>query len=248
MTEPPAPGARDRLDFHGPLSAARADRLVDRLAAHRPQTLVDYGCGWGELLLRAIDRCPQARGIGIDIHGRDVERARRNAVARGLADRVEFIEGSATDHLSSADVVLSVGAYHAFGTIPEALAALVDTVNPGGRLLFAAEIWERPPTAGELANMWPDTSADECVDLPTLAELAVKAGFRLLGVETSTRDEWDEFEFGLTVDHEEWLLANPEATDRAAELDTRHARYLRGTRGVMGFAFLLLGRPTRTDS
>jgi SAM-dependent methyltransferase len=247
MTELPALGACNRLDFHGPLSSARADRFVGRLAAQCPQTLVDYGCGWGELLLRALDRCPQARGIGIDTHGADIERARRNAVARGLADRVEFIEGSATDHLSSGDVLLSVGAYHAFGTIPEALAVLADAVNPGGRLLFAAEIWERPPTAGELANMWPDTSADACVDLPTLAELAVKAGFRLLRVETSTSDEWDEFEFGLTVDHEEWLLANPEATDRAAELDTRHARYVRGTRGVMGFAFLLLGRPTRTD-
>jgi hypothetical protein len=51
------------------------------------------------------------------------------------------------DHLgATADLVLNTGAWHALGTQPEALATLRTLVNPGGRVLFAAEFWERPPT------------------------------------------------------------------------------------------------------
>jgi trans-aconitate methyltransferase len=242
MTELPEPFTRGRLDFHGPLSPERADRLLHRIAASRPSTVVDYGCGWGEFLLRVLDRCPDARGTGVDLDGPDIVRARAGASDRGLDGRVEFIEGPAADHTAAADLVINVGAYHAFGTVPEALAALFPRVNPGGRLLFGAEIWAWPPTPTELANMWDGITADACYDLATLADLAVAAGFRLLRAETSTVDEWDEFEFGMTIGQEEALLAEPDAA-RAGILDSQHNRYLRGSRGVMSFAYLTLGRP-----
>ncbi|GIJ65246.1 SAM-dependent methyltransferase [Virgisporangium ochraceum] len=245
MTEPPALGAGDRLDFANPLSADRADRMVARLAAARPSTVVDYGCGWGELLLRVLDRCPRARGTGLDVHGPDIERARRAARDRGLDGRVEFVEGSAADHRTPADAVISLGAYQAFGTTVEALEALAGRVKPGGRLLFGAEVWTVPPSPERLAHMWAGASTDDCVDLATLADQAVAAGFRLLRVETATLDEWDAFEFGLTEDVEEWLLANPTGPHAAglrSELDGMHHRYLHGTRGVLGLAYLTLGR------
>lgn len=242
MTELSAPETREHVEFHGPLSPSRAARFVKRLAAGDPTTVVDYGCGWGELLLRVLEGCPRARGTGVDIHTADIARGRSHAAARGLAGRVEFIEGSATDHLIPADVVLSVGAYHAFGTVPEALATLYGLVNPGGRLLFGAECWSRPPLESELANMWPGITAADCFEVAEMADLAVAAGFRPLWVETATLDEWDEFEFGLRAVEEERLLAGPDA-DLAATLDANRNRYLRGSRGVMGLAYLTLGRP-----
>lgn len=132
--------------FHGPLSAGRADRLAAELAASAPATVADYGCGRGELLLRVLTAAPGARGTGVDIHGPDIARGRENAGKRGLADKVIFIEGSAADHGSKADAVINCGAYQAFGRIPEALKALRALVNPGGRVLFGAEIWDRTPT------------------------------------------------------------------------------------------------------
>jgi hypothetical protein len=114
---------------------------------------------------------------------------------------------------------------------------------PGFTSFFGAEFWAWPPTPTELANMWSGTTADDCVDLPTLADLAVAAGFRLLRAETSTVDEWDEFEFGLNLHHEEALLADPDPDpERVAKLDSQRNRYLRGSRGVMSFAYLTLGR------
>ena len=244
MTDPSGFGSGSRLAFHGPLSAARADRLAAELAARGPETVADYGCGWGELLLRVLAAAPGARGMGVDVRGPDIARARANAGQRGLAGRATFIEGTAADHAGAADVVLNSGAYQAFGSIPEALKALRRLVNPGGRLLFGAEIWERTPNGRQLAAMWPGTTLETCLYLPDVVDAAVAAGFRPLRIEAATREEWDEFESGLATGAEEWLLGNPdhpEAGQVRDLLDTHLSIWLRGHRDVMGFAYLTLG-------
>lgn len=249
MTTPPKFGAATRLQFHGPLSGERADRLVADLAdlaVRSPATVVDYGSGWGELLLRVLAAVPEAHGTGIDVHGPDLVRGRALAAERGIAERTTFIEGSAADHTEPADLVISLGAYQAFGSIPEALQALRTRVRPGGRLLFGCEIWERTPTESQLAAMWPGTTADECRYLPDIVDLAVACGFRPLRVETATRGEWEEFESGYAADVEQWLLDNadhPEAADLRAKLDEHLSIWLRGTRDVLGFVYLILGAP-----
>jgi len=246
VTDPSGFASRSRLTFHGPLSAERADRLAAGLADHGPETVADYGCGWGELLLRVLEAAPSARGLGVDVHGPDIARARENAGRRGLAGRAAFIEGPAADHAGHADAVVNCGAYQAFGSIPVALKALRALVNPGGRVLFGAEIWDRTPTERQLSAMWPGTTLETCLYLPDVVGAAVEAGFRPLRIETATLGEWDEFESGLATGAEEWLLANPdhpEAGQVRDKLDTHLSIWLRGHRDVMGFAYLTLGAP-----
>jgi SAM-dependent methyltransferase len=246
VTDPSGFGSRTRLTFHGPLSGERADSLAADLAAGRPANVVDYGCGWGELLLRVLEAAPEAIGVGIDIHGPEIARGRENAEKRGLSGRVSFIEGPAADHASPANVVISCGAYQAFGTIPEALKALRPLVEPAGLLLFGAEIWDRTPTDEELASMWPGMTVDDCLYLPDLVDAATAEGFRPLRIQTATRGEWEEFGSGLAAGAEEWLLANgdhPEAGQIRAKLDRDRSIWLRGHRDVMGFAYLTLGVP-----
>ncbi|WP_203715939.1 SAM-dependent methyltransferase [Asanoa siamensis] len=244
MTDAPTPGTGAHLEFNGPLSGARADRLAADLAARRPTTVVDLGCGWGELLLRVVARCPDAHGVGVESHGPDVLRGRANAAARGLADRVTFVEGSAAAHREPADVVLSIGAWHALGDLDEALRALRGLVNPGGRVLFGVEFWEQPPPPERLARMWPGAKADDCDDLAGLVDRAIAAGFRPLRVEHATADEWAEFESGLAAEGEEWLLTHadhPDAADLRSRLDSQRDMWLRGHRGLLGLAYLTLG-------
>jgi SAM-dependent methyltransferase len=246
MVTPPALGTGAQLQFMAPLSAGRANNLVAELSGRRPATIVDLGSGWGELLLRLLAALPEARGVAIDTHEADLDRGRAAAQLRGLSGRVSFVAGAAAEHAQAADLVVSVGAYQAFGTVPAALAELRKLVDPGGRLLFGAEFWERPPTADELGRMWPGIEADACLYLADLVDAAVAAGFRPLRIATATADEWAEFESGLAGDTEEWILDHPDHPETAGlreRLDAQRSIWLRGHRGVIGFAYLTLGVP-----
>ncbi|PRY02334.1 SAM-dependent methyltransferase [Allonocardiopsis opalescens] len=239
-----------RLDFHGPLSADRAARMVERLARTAPRTVADIGCGWGELMLRLLAAVPEATGLGIDLREDDLARGRALAERRGLGARAVFSRGpAAATALEPADVVLCLGASHALSDAapPQhtagALRALRRLVRPGGRVLFGEGFWERTPTAGELAAMWPGATAEDHLDLAGLVDAAAAAGFRPEWIERAGRDEWDAFESGYLAGVEEWLAADParpgaaEARERA---DRHRSSWLRGYRDVLGMAYLTL--------
>ena len=71
----------------------------------------------------------------------------------------------------------------------------------------------------------------------------MQAGFRPAWIETASEQEWEEFESGYQADQEEWLAAHPDHPD-AAEIrqgvDEHRSYWLRGYRGLMGFAYLTL--------
>jgi SAM-dependent methyltransferase len=240
-------GFHAKLAFHSPMSLERADRIARDLASAGPRTVTDYGSGWGRLLFQVLEHAPDAVGLGCEIHGPDVIRGRAEAAERGLADRVTFVQQPAAEITEPADVVINSGAHHAFGTIPEALEALRARVNPGGRLLFATGFWERIPTDADLATLWPGTTAAEMSLLPDLVDQTIAAGFRPLRIETATPGEWEEFESGIATGAEEWLLSHgdhPEADAVRARIDRMRAFWLRGHRGILGWAVLTLGVPS----
>jgi SAM-dependent methyltransferase len=246
VTDAPSLGRGTLLDFMAPLSAERADRLVHDLVAAQPGTVADLGCGWGELLLRILGQLPVAHGIGVDSHAPDLERGREAAAQRGIAERVTFVDGEAASVETPADLVISIGAYQAFGSIPTALAELRRRVNPGGRLLFGAEFWDRVPDEARLANMWPGMTVSDCLELADLVDAATAVGFRPLYIDAATGAEWHEFESLLAADNEQWLLAHPQHPEAEAlrdRLDRQRNIWLRGHRGYLGFAYLMLGAP-----
>lgn len=239
------PGRYAHLDFNAPLSHERARRIAEALARAQPRTVLDLGCGWGELLLRVVAAAPGATGTGVDRDTALLDRGRANASARELADRVRFVEADAATATGHADVVLCIGSDHAFGDQHAALTALYERVVPGGRLLFGTGFWSRPPDPDE-AGAIGMTPRDLLV-LGSLADLAVACGFRPLAVHTATTDEWDAFESGYLADWEEWLMRNaghPDADDIRAKADRHRTEWLHGYRDVLGFAYLILGRPT----
>ncbi|GGR95605.1 SAM-dependent methyltransferase [Streptomyces aureoverticillatus] len=229
----------------------RAAEPLNRAAPGGGGTVLDLGCGWGELLLRVLEAAPAATGVGVDLNTEDLARGRADADARGLGGRVEFVAESATDSARGpADVVLCLGSAQALRPADarpphtaEALRALRRLVAPGGRVVLGEGFWQRTPTPAELAAMWPDADADEYLRLGDLADAAVAAGFRPLWVETASEEEWEEFESGYLADTEEWLAAHPGHPEAAAlreRADRHRATYLRGYRGVLGLAYLTL--------
>ncbi|MEV6029021.1 class I SAM-dependent methyltransferase [Streptomyces sp. NPDC052036] len=254
MDDTTVPPRLTRLTFHGPLSEDRAAKMICRLTAPAgpttPTTVLDIGCGWGEFMLRLVETTPGATGVGVDLNEHDIARGRANAEARGLTERVRFVEESATDTVRGpADIVLCFSASHALSDAqpPEHTAAALHTlrrlVAPGGRVLLGEGFWQRPPTPAEVSAMWPDASPSEFHDLAGLVDLAVAAGFRPAWIETANSDEWEEFESAYQADVEEWLAshpAHPLAEETRDRVDRHRSMWLRGYRGLLGLAYLTL--------
>lgn len=230
-----------RMRWNAPLSQEHAELLLDRLAIGPDSRLLDLGCGWGELLLRAVARSgEQVTGVGVDTSGDDLQRGRRYAAERSLQDRVSFVEHDAAKWAAAADRVICIGSAHAFGGTVAALDALAGLVQPGGRLLYGDLCWERTPTC-EAAKIF----GDEATTLSVLVERVRTAGWRVLHLSTADQREWDDFESTWRAGRQEWLLRHPEdprAAGLRAEIDTQLRSYVHAYRGVVGFAYLVLGR------
>lgn len=250
MTDSDLPPRLGSLTFHGPLSEARATRMVARVADASPATVLDIGCGWGELLVRVLEAVPGATGVGLDISAEDLARGRVLAEERGLAERVAFVEESALGTTRGpVDAILCLGSSQALCD-PEqphdpaaALRELRRLVRPGGRVVLGEGFWERTPTAGELAGMWPGAHTGDHLRLGALVDLAIATGFRPAWIETAGREEWEEFESGYRHDTEVWLAAHPGhplAAETRDRVDRQRSSWLNGYRDILGMTYLTL--------
>jgi SAM-dependent methyltransferase len=229
------------MRWNTPLSEAHAEELLDHLALPEATSIVDLGCGWGELLLRAAARIQPAPGgatvIGVDTDPAGLERGRRAAVARGLD--VTFVEEAAEGWGGTADRALCIGSSHAFGGSRAMLGRLAEVV-PRGRVLVGDGCWEAPPTEAAHAIF-----GDDVLSLADLVAACGEAGWQVLHLSTADQREWDDFESRHRAGLREWLLANP-SDPRAAEVrerqNAREQEYLTAYRGVLGFAYLVLAR------
>jgi len=229
-----------RMRWNTPLSEEHAELLLSRLAVEPGSTVLDLGCGWGELLLRAVaGGGPDTQGVGVDSDQELLRRGETLAAERGLGDRVRFVCEPAGDWTNAAASVICVGASQAWGDVVDALEPLYRLTLPGGRLLFGDGCWEQPPTEAAAAIF------TTVPPLSTLVERAQAVGWRVLSLTTADQREWDDFESTWRAGREEWVLANPShpgAADERRLLEERLAEYLDVYRGVLGFAYLVLAR------
>jgi SAM-dependent methyltransferase len=229
-----------RMRWNTPLGTSHADALLERLGVEPGERLLDLGCGWGELLVRALLRADESVvGVGVDRDPVGLERGRERAAQAGLESRLEFVPGAAEEWAEPADRVLCVGASQAWGGAAGALEALTGLVRPGGRVLFGDGCWEKPPTGAAMAMF-----GDSVMPLADLVALTTATGWHVLGLSTADQREWDEFESTWRLGRQEWLLsgADAEATaaDVAHEVERQLIDYVGVYRGVLGFVYLIL--------
>ena len=230
------------MRWNAPLSESHADLLLNRLDLPGCGSVLDLGCGWGELLIRAVTAAMDAgvSGVGVDTDGPDLKRGRQAAIDRGIEDRVKFVEASAVGWSEPADRVLCVGASHAWGGTAAALHALVEMVTPGGRLLFGDGFWQRHPGKSAVEIFGEDVAS-----LAELVRLAHSAGWQVLHLSEADQLEWDDFESTWRLGRHQWLAEHadsPTAPQLAEELRAGVLEYLDVYRGVLGFGYLVLSR------
>jgi cyclopropane fatty-acyl-phospholipid synthase-like methyltransferase len=122
------------------------ERLLNRLALHGDEIVLDVGCGHGLLLIGAAKRLPHGQAIGVDLwsqvdqHANSAEATLANAVLEGVRDRVTVLDGDMRKlsfEDASVDVVVSSLAIHNVPTSAEralAIREIARVVRPGGQV------------------------------------------------------------------------------------------------------------------
>ena len=240
------------LMFMAPLSEQRADQLVGFLTGDLQGTVIDIGCGWAELLLRAVAAAPDALGEGLDTNPASIDHGRHLVEERGLTERVILTCGDGKDQAPErADAVVCIGASQVWGPPVEdnqpldyssALAAIRAMVPRGARVVYGEGIWSRPPTVEAVAPL--AGRLDEFVSLSELVDIAVAQGFMPVAVHEASVDEWDQFESGFGACYATWLAEHgpdhPDAAEVHARAVQQRTGYFGGYRGIMGMAYLAL--------
>ncbi|MEU1878953.1 class I SAM-dependent methyltransferase [Streptosporangium sp. NPDC020072] len=227
-----------------PVSGAQVTRLLRRARLPEGARILDLGCGEAAWTLRALALYEDATADGVDISADALKAAEGHAEVQGVWERVRLHERPAADFpvAERYDLVICVGATHAFGGLGPAVERVRRYLRPNGLALVGEGFWECAPTPEALARLGAEPS--EYFDLPGTVAAAESAGFDTVYAYTSDLSEWDDYEWSWTGTLLRWANENPgpdaEAV-RAAALEHR-AMWLHGYRGVLGFVTLLLQR------
>ncbi|SFJ17405.1 Methyltransferase domain-containing protein [Amycolatopsis regifaucium] len=216
-------------------------RLLERGLGDEARHVLDLGCGSGEWLVRALVTYPRLRAVGVDVSESALTRARHTAQILGVADRLDLHQADAADFTSTQlfDLVLSVGAAHAFGGLLATLAAAREHLAPGGRVLAGDGFWERDPSPDAVEMLGDFT------DLATTVDRVTVDGWIPVYGHVSTRHELDAYEWDWTGTLASWALdhpGDPDSSHALAAAATHREEWLRVYREAFGFVCLVLRR------
>jgi trans-aconitate 2-methyltransferase len=118
--------------------AAWGASVLDRLALHGDEVVLDAGCGSGRVTAQLLERLPNGQVIAVDNSPAMLDEA-RNTLSR-YADRLIFLQADLLEIDQQplphpVDVVFSMAVFHWIADHPRLFTALRTVVKPGGRLI-----------------------------------------------------------------------------------------------------------------
>ena len=226
------------LAFHNPLAPERVDEALAQLDVGPGDRALDVGCGPGELLIRLAERTG-CGGVGVDAAEVQIAEARRRAAARVPDAALEFVAADARE-LDPGDVTAAacVGSSHALGGLMPALERLAGA----GTVLIGEGFWAHRPSPAYLDALGGATE-EELTDFAGLLRAGEPFGLKPVWLATTTRREWERYEWTLIANGDRFSRANPgdplaaaveQANDRA-----RARLLLPGGVDTLGFALVV---------
>ena len=233
--------AHRRHPIAAPVAPDRVPELLSWLDPPPGGRAVDLGCGAGEWLQELLVAHEQLSGVGVDLAV--PASAESSAARRGLGQRVRFEQADAATWRDGLfDVVLCVGASHAFGGLDATLIAMRSHLRSGGQAVFGDGIWEAQPSAATQEAL--QAGPDDFPDLAALVERVRGHGYEPSFGHVSTLEEWDDYEWSWTGSLIRWALRDaPTEHDREQALTAAREHrddWLGGYRGQLGFCTLVL--------
>ncbi|HXO17395.1 MAG TPA: cyclopropane-fatty-acyl-phospholipid synthase family protein [Candidatus Dormibacteraeota bacterium] len=184
----------DGIESLDDAQAAKLDYTLRKLRLRAGERMLDIGCGWGALVIRAAQL--GAHALGITLSRLQYEEARRRVDAAGVGDlaRIELRDYREMRG-ERFDKVVSVGMFEHVGRarFAEYFRAAYDALRPGGLFLnhaIANESGERRdgPVGGFLGRfVFPD---GELVAVSNALAAAERVGFEVRDVE-SLREHYE---------------------------------------------------------
>jgi SAM-dependent methyltransferase len=165
-----------------------------------------------------------------------VAEARTRVSEAGLGGLIEIVESDGAEfplEPEAWDAALCLGATFVWDDLDGTLSALVPAVRPGGHVVVGEPYWRRSPPVG----MDP-------MGYVSLSETAAKVerhDLALIGVISSSTDDWDRYESLHWRAVEDWLAENED--DEIRNAHEEHRRNYLARRDAFGWALFLARKP-----
>ena len=207
---------KDRENSLEQAQLQKIDHVLRKIRLQPGQHLLDIGCGWGALILRAAERFG-ARCTGITLSRHQHELARERIAAAGLADRCTVLLADYRDISGQFDRITSIGMFEHVGlkNLRSYFAKMRDLLAHDG-LALNHGITSTDPDSGEVAwggGMFIHRYVFPHGELPHLS-LALRemsaAGLEVIDVENLRRH------YALTLKH--WARRYESASERLRAL------------------------------
>ncbi|MFB8024325.1 MULTISPECIES: SAM-dependent methyltransferase [unclassified Streptomyces] len=233
--------------IHNPFTPGKLAALRQALHLAPGTRALDLASGSGEML------CTWARdhgvtGTGVDISTVFTGKARARAAELGVADRVAFVHGDASGHVSDepVDLAACVGATWIGNGVAGTVELLARSLRPGGLMLIGEPYWRRDVPDEETAVACHAGSKDDFLVLPELIEQFGGLGYDVVEMMLADQDSWDRYRAAQWLNLRRWLDGHPDdelAAQVRAELTTGPADYARYQREHLGWGvFALMAR------
>ena len=180
--------AKDPADDLATLQQNKMERICQKLELAPGQTLLDFGCGWGALLIYAATNYG-ITGVGVTNSRTMAQEARAKVAAAGCADRVRIHHGDFAEVPGQFDRIVSVGMLEHIreSRYDEFMGTTARMLRPQGLTLlhFAASLAVKNRHDPFIQKyIFPDSN------WPNLAELvglAAQHGLPILDIENISR-------------------------------------------------------------
>lgn len=180
--------AYDRADFSAAHSA-RVELFAQRYGREVTGTVLDLGCGSGDILERFAKKFPQAQFVGVDGSFAMLELARRRMMRAEMPERFDFVEAlipSKDIPLEDYEAVMSHSLLHQLHR-PEVLWRTIAEAAPKGSFIFVGDL-RRPKSATEAQEIVDRLSPDEPQVLRADFFNSLCAAFSKEDIEAQLRD------------------------------------------------------------